>query len=83
VLWVFGLVGLLFVDAALMILWIGGTSLDEDCDEVERTPETATGSDWACTDLIQDLAPYAIYPLVVTLALTVLVVLREARRARR
>ena len=81
--WVFILVGLLLADAALMMLWIGGTSLDEDCDEVEQTPEKATGSDWACTDLIQDVGPYALYPLLLTLALTVLVVVLEARRSRR
>ena len=64
----------------LLILWLGGTQLDEDCAEVERTPEDATGSDWACTDLIQDVGPYAIFPLVVTLGLTVLAAVRDAGR---
>lgn len=77
--WVFLFTGLVVVDGALLMLWLGGTQLDEDCEEVERTPEEATGSDWACTSLIQDVGPYAIFPLVVALGLTVLVVVREAR----
>jgi hypothetical protein len=78
--WVFILTGLFMIDGLLLILWVGGTQLDEDCEEVERTPEEATGSDWACTPLIQDVGPYAIFPLVVTLGLTVLAVVRDTRR---
>jgi hypothetical protein len=78
--WVFLFTGLVMVDGLLLILWLGGTRLDEDCEEVERTPEDATGSDWACTDLIQDVGPYAIFPLVVTLGITIVVVTQEARR---
>ena len=77
---VFVFTGLVLADVALLILWVGGTQLDEDCEEVERTPEEATGSDWACTDLIQGAGPYAIFPLVVTIGLTVLAAGREARR---
>jgi hypothetical protein len=78
--WVFVFTGLIMLDGALLVLWVGGTTLDEDCEEVERTPEEATGSDWACTDFIQDVGPYAIFPLVVTLGLTVLASVQEARR---
>jgi hypothetical protein len=81
--WVFLFTGLVVLDGLLLILWVGGTQLDEDCEEVERTPEEATGSDWACTHLIQDVGPYAVFPLVVTLGLTVLGVVREARREKR
>jgi hypothetical protein len=81
--WVFVFSGLVITDGLLLILWLGGTQLDEDCDEVERTPEDATGSDWACTNLIQDVGPYAIFPLVVTLGVTLLAVMREARREKR
>jgi len=81
--WVFVFSGLVITDGLLLILWLGGTQLDEDCDEVERTPEDATGSDWACTNLIQDVGPYAIFPLVVTLGVTLLAVMREARRGKR
>ena len=78
--WVFVFTGLVIVDGALLILWLGGTQLDEDCEEVERTPEDATGSDWACTHLIQDVGPYAIFPLVLMMGVTGLAVLHEARR---
>jgi hypothetical protein len=81
--WVFVFSGLVITDGLLLILWLGGTQLDEDCDEVERTPEDATGSDWACTNLIQDVGPYAIFPLVVTLGVTLLAVMSEARREKR
>jgi hypothetical protein len=81
--WVFLFSGLVVVDGVLLMLWLGGTALDEDCEEVERTPEDATGSDWACTELIQDVGPYAIVPLVLTLGLTTFVVIREAQRAKR
>jgi hypothetical protein len=81
--WVFVFSGLVITDGLLLILWLGGTQLDEDCDEVERTPEDATGSDWACTNLIQDVGPYAIFPLVVTRGVTLLAVMREARREKR
>jgi hypothetical protein len=81
--WVFLFTGLVIVNGALLMLWLGGTQLDEDCEEVERTPEDATGSDWACTHLIQDVGPFAIFPLLVTLALTVLGVVHEARREKR
>jgi hypothetical protein len=81
--WVFLFSGLVIVDGVLLMLWLGGTQLDEDCEEVERTPEEATGSDWACTNLIQDVGPYAIVPLAVALGLTVLAVMREARREER
>lgn len=79
-LWVARFAGLMLLDGALLILWVGGTALDEDCEEVARTPEEATGSDWACTPFIQDVGPYAIVPLVLTLGLTFLTVLHEARR---
>jgi hypothetical protein len=78
--WVFLFTGLVVLNGALLVLWLGGTQLDEDCEEVERTPEDATGSDWACTHLIQDVGPYAIFPLVVTLGVTLIAVVREARR---
>jgi hypothetical protein len=81
--WVFLFSGLVIVDGVLLMLWLGGTQLDEDCEEVERTPEEATGSDWGCTNLIQDVGPYAIVPLAVALGLTVLAVMREARREKR
>lgn len=71
--------GLVMIDGALIILWLGGTTLDEDCEEVERTPEQATGSDWACTSFIQEVGPYAVAPLAVALGLTVAVAVREAR----
>jgi hypothetical protein len=80
--WVFLFTGLFMIDAPLIVLWLGGTQLDEDCEEVERTPEDATGSDWACTPWIQDVGPYAIYPLVVTLGITGVVVMQEGRRAK-
>jgi hypothetical protein len=80
--WVFWFSGLVVVDGVLLMLWLGGTALDEDCEEVERTPEEATGSDWACTPLIQDVGPYAIFPLVLALGLTLLTVVREAQRAK-
>ena len=78
--WLFVFTGLVLVDGLLLILWLGGTQLDEDCAEVERTPEDATGSDWACTDLIQDVGPYAIFPFVVTFGLTVLAAVRDVQR---
>ena len=81
--WVLLFSGLVVVDGVLLMLWLGGTALDEDCEEVERTPEEATGSDWACTQVIQDIGPYAIVPLALTLGMTILVVIREARRAQR
>jgi hypothetical protein len=77
--WVLLFTGLVVTDGALLALWLGGTTLDEDCEEVERTPEKATDSDWACTGFIQDVGPYAIVPLVVMLGVT-LVVLHQARR---
>jgi hypothetical protein len=80
--WVFWFSGLVVVDGVLLMLWLGGTALDEDCEEVERTPEEATGSDWACTPLIQDVGPYAIVPLVLAAGLTILTVMREAQRAK-
>jgi hypothetical protein len=81
-LWVFRFAGLVVLDGALLILWLGGTALDEDCAEVERTPEEATGSDWACTPFIQDVGPYALVPLVLSLGLTFLAVVQEAKRAK-
>jgi hypothetical protein len=77
--WVLLFTGLVITDGVLLALWLGGTTLDEDCEEVERTPEKATDSDWACTGFIQDVGPYAIVPLVVMLGVT-LVVLHQARR---
>jgi hypothetical protein len=73
--WVLLVTGLVVTDGVLLALWLGGTTLDEDCEEVERTAE----SDWACTGFIQDVGPYAIVPLVVMLGVT-LVVLHQARR---
>jgi hypothetical protein len=76
--WVFLFTGLVVVNGALLMLWLGGTTLDEDCEGLETTP----ASDWACTHLIQDVGPYAIVPLVLTLGLTFFAVVQEARRVK-
>jgi hypothetical protein len=82
-LWVIRFTCLVVLDGAFLILWLGGTALDEDCAEVARTPEEATGSDWACTQFIQDIGPYAIVPFMLTLGLTFLAVVQEAQRVKR
>jgi len=80
--WVLWIGGLFVADVVFLLLWFGGTSLDEDCGEVQRTPEP-TAEDWACTGFVQTVGPYAIVPLGAALGLTVYAVVREARRARR
>jgi CheY-like chemotaxis protein len=74
--------GLLVADVALLLLWAGGRSLDDDCEAVDRAPER-TADDWACTPFVQEVGPYAIVPLVITLALTLLTALRQTRRTER
>lgn len=78
--WAVLFTGLVVTDGALLALWLAGTTLNEDCEEVERTPQEETGSDWACAGFIQDVGPYAIVPLVLMLGVTFFVAVHEARR---
>jgi DNA-binding NarL/FixJ family response regulator len=80
--WVLWIGGLFVADVVLLLLWAGGTSLDDDCEAVDRASEQ-TADDWACTRFVQEVGPYAIVPLGITLGLTLLTVVREMRRTRR